>query len=374
MKQKKLLALIGSICLVLVLTATSLMTACAGPGPAPTPSPGPAPTPSPEPAPYYAGKLITIVVGSQAGGGTDAVARITAALLPRYLPGEPKVVVRNTPGGGGTIAMNAFYNTTKPDGLTLMVTGSGLMTMQMEQTEIVKYDLMKCVAIGNATGGATIMVIREEALSRLTDPNAEPVICGSKAGVEQWMVMPMYGREFLGWNIRWILGYSGVADFGMAIRRAEIDMSGEVGTRTIRDLAIEGAAEPLVQFGLRQPGGGFMPRPDFPDVPLFTDVLGEKRPEGLPWEAYMGWILPQQTDKLLLAPPGTPPEITDVLRDAYAKMVRDPEFDKIMRQRVNESYGVGIGEETATLIREALTMTPEALDYIKELQHKFGIK
>ena len=51
MKQKKLLALIGSICLVLALTATSLMTACAKPGPAPTPSPEPAPSPTPSPEP-----------------------------------------------------------------------------------------------------------------------------------------------------------------------------------------------------------------------------------------------------------------------------------------------------------------------------------
>ena len=134
MKGKRLSILIGSVCLILVFVALPLMTACAKPAPSPTPSPEPAPTPtpSPEPAPYYAGKLLTIVVGSQAGGPTDAVGRITAALLPKYLPGEPRVMVRNAPGGGGTIAMNSFYNKTKPDGLTLIVGSTGTMGLQIE--------------------------------------------------------------------------------------------------------------------------------------------------------------------------------------------------------------------------------------------------
>lgn len=45
MKQRKLLALIGSICLIVA------MVACAAPVPAPTPAPAPPPTPVPAPAP-----------------------------------------------------------------------------------------------------------------------------------------------------------------------------------------------------------------------------------------------------------------------------------------------------------------------------------
>ncbi len=365
MKQKKLLALIGSICLVLVLTATSLMTACA--------EPAPSPTPSPEPAPYYAGKLITIWNGDQAGGGTDAMARLAAALLPKYLPGEPTIVVRNIPGGAGVIAVNSFYNTAKPDGLTLFQASSSITAMQLRRVGTVKYDLLKCVAIANVNRGGSIMVIRNEALSRLTDPNAEPVICGSKDGEEQWVAMPMYGAEFLGWNMRWILGYQGVPDFGMAIRRGEIDMFGTSAASIVKNLVTEDVAQLLVHFGVRQ-GVSRVPRPDFPDVPVFEDVLGENKPEGIPWEAYMAFVGPQLVDKLLLAPPGTPPEIIDILIDAYTKVSKDPEFDRRIRQREGEVYGVRFGEETVTLLMEVLTASPAALDYFNELQSKLGIK
>jgi len=49
MKQKKLGALIGSVCLILVLAAMPFMGACAKPAPAPAPAPTPAPTPTPAP-------------------------------------------------------------------------------------------------------------------------------------------------------------------------------------------------------------------------------------------------------------------------------------------------------------------------------------
>lgn len=51
MKKKKLLALIGSICLMLVLALLPFMGACVKPAPAPAPTPAPAPAPTPAPAP-----------------------------------------------------------------------------------------------------------------------------------------------------------------------------------------------------------------------------------------------------------------------------------------------------------------------------------
>jgi len=50
LKKRNLLALLGSICLLVVLAALPLMAACATPAPPPTPAP-PAPAPAPAPAP-----------------------------------------------------------------------------------------------------------------------------------------------------------------------------------------------------------------------------------------------------------------------------------------------------------------------------------
>jgi len=49
--MRKLLTLLGIVCLVLMIVALPFMTACAKPAPAPTPAPAPAPAPTPAPAP-----------------------------------------------------------------------------------------------------------------------------------------------------------------------------------------------------------------------------------------------------------------------------------------------------------------------------------
>jgi len=50
MTRKRILMLLGSVCLSVML-AVPLVVACAGPAPSPTPSPSPAPTPTPSPSP-----------------------------------------------------------------------------------------------------------------------------------------------------------------------------------------------------------------------------------------------------------------------------------------------------------------------------------
>jgi len=53
MTRKKLLMLLGSVCLALML-AVPLVVSCAGPAPSPTPSPSPLPSPPPSPSPTLA--------------------------------------------------------------------------------------------------------------------------------------------------------------------------------------------------------------------------------------------------------------------------------------------------------------------------------
>src|SRR6185503_6978794 len=50
---------------------------------------------------FFRSHEITIVTSGDAGGGYDAYSRMLSRYMPRYLPGNPTVVVSNMPGGGG---------------------------------------------------------------------------------------------------------------------------------------------------------------------------------------------------------------------------------------------------------------------------------
>ena len=69
-------------------------------------------------AQYYKGKTIEIIVGFSAGG-TDTAARIIARRLPKYIPGNPSIVVKNMPGAGSLKAQNFIYERAKPNGMTI---------------------------------------------------------------------------------------------------------------------------------------------------------------------------------------------------------------------------------------------------------------
>src|SRR5512141_2827729 len=70
---------------------------------------------------YYQGKQIKSVVGFTAGGFYDRWARLLARFMPKYIPGNPEMIVQNMPGAGSVVAANYVYNVAKGDGLTLLV-------------------------------------------------------------------------------------------------------------------------------------------------------------------------------------------------------------------------------------------------------------
>lgn len=75
----------------------------------------------------YPDKTITIYVAYAAGGTTDVTARAIGQGLEKRL-GVP-VAVENKAGGGGTVSATLLANQ-KPDGYTLLVTSTGVLSMR----------------------------------------------------------------------------------------------------------------------------------------------------------------------------------------------------------------------------------------------------
>jgi len=325
-----------------------------------------APGAAPTEAPYYQGKTIEIVASSAAGGGTDMVARITASFLGKYIPGNPTIMVTNQPGGGGQIAHKVFTYNTNPDGLTLLQSSTSSISMQMKQgASAAGYDITKYKHIGNVIRSQSVLMIKKGQRARLTNPSAKPIMVGCKEGSETWMGMILWGKEFLGWNVKIVPGYGGTSEIEMAfLRPGEVEMMATSDAFIIRRMLEEGGAEVLCCDS---------PRPDFPDLPTFEELLGNKKPTGLPWQAYLAWQGPDLADKYLSAPPGTPDDIVAILVEAFSQMSQDPEFDQMMKKQVSESYSVCIGQETTNIINGLLSVTPEVQDYMKTLQLKAGI-
>ncbi|MBI3375879.1 MAG: tripartite tricarboxylate transporter substrate binding protein [Betaproteobacteria bacterium] len=87
----------------------------------------------------YPQKPVRMLVGYSAGGGADALARLTAAKLSDAL--GQQVVVENRPGAGGTLAADALARAT-PDGYTLYFADTAILIAPSVYAKV-SYDPVK---------------------------------------------------------------------------------------------------------------------------------------------------------------------------------------------------------------------------------------
>src|SRR5262249_13527920 len=174
----------------------------------------------------FRGKTIVVIVGSPAGGGTDASARLIASLMANYLPGKPAVLVRNIPGAQGITAMNYFVKQVAPDGLTVIMASTTQADPLLYRKPQAQFDPTTFGFVGGVGRGGTVLLPRKEAEMRLHDKRAGPAVMGALGGVPRsGMQITAWGIEFLGWNAKWVLGYRGTSDLMIALERGEIDMT-----------------------------------------------------------------------------------------------------------------------------------------------------
>ena len=135
-------------------TAT-LLPGVPTPTPAPpTPTPAATPTPSFDAAAHFKGKTISLMVGYGQGGGTDAQARYMASQWGKFIPGNPRIIVRNiTPN----ITQRNFVWAAEPNGLTFSVEANPGISDQLEASA--KFDMREVTKLGSTSGGDGVWMI-----------------------------------------------------------------------------------------------------------------------------------------------------------------------------------------------------------------------
>ena len=317
-------------------------------------------------APYYEGKTLRILVSSGTGGGTDTAARLVSRFIGKYLPGSPKIIVQNMPGGGGTIANNYFASEAKPDGLTILQDSSSGIGNFVRGGATIKYDPRKNKIIGGVARPGTLLMVRKDARDRLMNPSAKPVVVGDTDGIRTWVAMTVWAAEYLDWNLRWIYGYPGSRELQLAIRQGEIDIWATANIKLVKDLQREGVVQIVLAEDEQR-------RKDFPDVPTFLETLGAKKPTGLSWEAFVAWAGSPDLDKFLVAPPETPDHVVKSLREAFAKVMKDPEVDKEGDKFFGDGWRPITPQRVEAVIREQTEVSKEAKDFITKLRKKYNL-
>src|SRR5919108_3825800 len=312
---------------------------------------------------FYHGKTVRIIVGYLPGDSHDQLARAYARNLGRHIPGSPEVIVQNMPGAGSMIAANYVYNVAKPDGLTLGSISPGLYYAQLTGSKEVQFDWPKFTWIGSPERNGSLLFMRADAPYKTLDDirNAkEPPRCSATGVGTSGHDIPKLFEETLGLKFRIITGYPGGAEQDLALER------GEVQCRAIT-IAAFFSREPFVtwrkaRFVRIMIQTSRQRNPKIPDTPTLYELMEEhKTPEIKRRQAlvYLGaggfgsWPI--------VSTPGLPPDRTKILREAYAKRLKDADFLDEANKKGWELKYVN-GEELQTLAREVVDQPPEVVE------------
>ena len=314
-------------------------------------------------ADFYKGKTLTVMIASRAGGGTDTTGRLVARFWGDHIPGKPKVLVRNKTLQ--VLTANELHNKIRPDGLTVAVfAGGGSLGPFARKSSSVRYDPRKWGLAGSIERGPSIQMLRKSAFKKMMDPKGKPIAMGSVSSDRPQDAIAVFGAEYLGWNLKFVLGYPSSSSIYLAYGRGEIDMFGSGTAKIInRFLKDEGAMPIAAQFR----------RKDLPNVPSFIEVLGDKKPTGDKWAAFNAWTGPSAVDKYFALSPGTPKDRIAILQKSFKATTDDPRFAKQATNILGGGYSVLGAAETMKLIEDAVTISPGALKEISRLRKKYGL-
>ena len=274
---------------------------------------------------FYAGKTITFLVGSSAGGGTDVTARLLARYLERHIPGKPRIDVVNKPGAGGMIAANELYNLKKADGLSISTMNTGSLFATATGNQAIRFDLKKFIWVGQAFDDAQVVYLKTstpytsfEAIRKANKEGKQPKM-GAQALDHTSNVVVKIVEQIFGLDFTVIPGYPGTPQILLDIERGALDgrAQGIGSLMSTRREWIKSGYIKLFATSKKQRD------PRIPDVAPMEEIApaGSK---GLLNALYAG----QNLARSVVLPPNVPADRVKTLRDAFAVMTKDEQFLK----------------------------------------------
>ena len=312
---------------------------------------------------FYAGKRVTVIVGSAPGGGFDTYARLVANHLGRQLPGHPKFIVRNMPGAGSILSANHVYNVARQDGTVIGAPQRGAPFEQILGNKGPKFDPIKFQWIGSLNNEAgVIKTWHTSPVKTLEDALKTSAILGS-SGPNDSEVYPTLMNNTIGTKFRIIFGYPSSTAIDLATERGEVaGQSHSFSSVVQRFPDWKRKFNILVQLSLKK-------HPDLPNVPLIFEYLDAKHvvPGVSVAEANTLWRL-MLTQKVMGRPyvlgPGVPADRVKAVRAAFDAMVKDKVFLAGAKKQGREIVAVS-GEEIQAMIAKVASAPKPVIAKLK---------
>jgi tripartite-type tricarboxylate transporter receptor subunit TctC len=298
---------------------------------------------------FYEGKTVTVLIGAKSGS-LEIAAQIVSHHLGKYLPGKPAVILQHMPGAAHLLATNNVFNVAKPDGLTILAANPNVAIAQLSKVEQVRFDVRKFQWLGSSGADGVMLSIRSDlpfkSFEELKKADKE-LVAGTTGPGSNAHDFPLLLKEFAGLKLKLVSGYPSNSDVLLAIERKEVDSWSALAT-TIKLGAERGAVRPLVRGRVALAGFENLPI----DEDLATSALGK---------SLMGIkSIPGAIGRAFAVAPGTPADRVAILRDAFAKAIKDPELIAEAQKAKIEMQFIS-AEQVLKDFNAMMNQTPETL-------------
>jgi tripartite-type tricarboxylate transporter receptor subunit TctC len=294
---------------------------------------------------FYKGKTVEIIVGFGPGGGYDTYARALGQFLPKHIPGQPTVIVKNMPGAGSLTLVNYLVNIAPKDGTSFGTFDQSLILAPLFGGEAAKFDASKLSWVGSIAKGNTVCITWHTAqVKSWDDLTKKKAVFGGTGREDVRYTHAAMLRNMFGADLKIVTGYKGSSDLRIALERGEIDGTCGDSWTSLKSTAADWVRDKkiniLVQFALDA-------HPDIRDVPLLTEKARSDEDRA----ALKLLFAAQVAGRPFAGPPGVPAERLAVLRAAFDATMKDPEFLAFAERAKLEIDAVG-GAAIEALVRE----------------------
>ena len=302
-------------------------------------------------ADFYKGKRVKIIVGASSGGGYGTYARMVAAYLGKYIPGNPRIIAQFMQGAASIRAANYVYNVAPQDGTVLGAVQRAIPFLPLYGKKGPKYDAQKFHYIGSINNEVSICVSwHTTGVKTIQDAMKKELIIGG-AGANDTENFPSALNNILGTKFKIISGYTGVG-INLAMERGEV--FGRCGwswtsfknqkSQWLRDKKVN----ILIQLSLRK-------LPEIGNVPLVTELAKNKEDR----QIFELVFAPQVMGRPYLMGPGVPAARVKAMRAAFARTTQNPDLVKKLNKGSMDVALVG-GAEIQKIVANAYK-TPKSI-------------
>ena len=258
---------------------------------------------------FYKSKPIDMHIGYPPGGSNDVYARILAQHMGKHIPGNPSIIVHNTPGAGSFVAVNQVFAVSPKDGSVIAIGAPTTAIDEKLGTQGVRFKTAQLNWIGRINSLVNIvMTWKTSPVKTIADAQQrEATLAGTGAG-STVSIYPTVLNNVIGTKYKLVMGYRGSNEAMLAMERGETEghsTSWEAVKAANPRWIAEKSINISVQFALKR-------HPELADVPTAVE-LGRNDAEKQLLAAVMA---ASEVGTAFFTTPGAPPERVEALRRA----------------------------------------------------------